>query len=302
MADALGVGKYSTNSYYLTCEIVSVYNTTYGNANVTDADGTDYVLYGLYMDGVRYDALTNKPAKGDEITVYGAVGSFSKDGSTISSYQMKDAQIDDFILHTHDYKDVVTAPTCTAEGYTTHTCSICEDTYKDSEVAALGHTTDNGTCGNCGQEISAENPGLTDKSYSHTMTKNDFSGNGTSTLSNVDWTLNGNATDSYVGWDNNNGKGMQFGKSKAPHTSMTFSSESFSNVSKIIINTSGASKTNAKCAVYVGDTKVGDITLTTAATDYTIDVAGLSGEIRFEYTQTSATAIYIKSIAVDYAE
>ncbi len=40
----------------------------------------------------------------------------------------------------HDYKAVITAPTCTEQGYTTHTCSRCDDTYTDSEVAALSHT------------------------------------------------------------------------------------------------------------------------------------------------------------------
>ncbi|MBQ7317191.1 MAG: hypothetical protein IJW90_08770 [Clostridia bacterium] len=39
----------------------------------------------------------------------------------------------------HDYNAVVTAPTCTEKGYTIHTCSRCDDTYTDSEVAALGH-------------------------------------------------------------------------------------------------------------------------------------------------------------------
>ena len=34
---------------------------------------------------------------------------------------------------------VVTAPTCTEAGYTTHTCSRCSDSYTDSTVAALGH-------------------------------------------------------------------------------------------------------------------------------------------------------------------
>ncbi|MBR7112424.1 MAG: leucine-rich repeat domain-containing protein [Clostridia bacterium] len=41
---------------------------------------------------------------------------------------------------THEYTDVVTAPTCTAAGYTTHTCSKCGDVKKDTEVAANGHT------------------------------------------------------------------------------------------------------------------------------------------------------------------
>ena len=40
----------------------------------------------------------------------------------------------------HDYKSVVTEPTCTAEGYTTHTCIRCGDTKVDSKVTAKGHT------------------------------------------------------------------------------------------------------------------------------------------------------------------
>ena len=39
----------------------------------------------------------------------------------------------------HSYNAVVTAPTCTKQGYTTHTCH-CGDSYVDSYVAALGHT------------------------------------------------------------------------------------------------------------------------------------------------------------------
>ena len=32
----------------------------------------------------------------------------------------------------HDYQAVVTAPTCTTDGYTTHTCSKCKDSYVDT--------------------------------------------------------------------------------------------------------------------------------------------------------------------------
>ncbi len=39
----------------------------------------------------------------------------------------------------HDYEAVVTAPTCTVDGYTTYTCSVCGDTYKDDEVQATDH-------------------------------------------------------------------------------------------------------------------------------------------------------------------
>ena len=39
----------------------------------------------------------------------------------------------------HDYVAEVVDPTCTEQGYTTHTCSRCDDTYTDGEVDALGH-------------------------------------------------------------------------------------------------------------------------------------------------------------------
>ena len=47
------------------------------------------------------------------------------------------------IPHVHSYKAVVTAPTCTEKGYTTHTCS-CGDSYVDTYVDALGHAWNNG--------------------------------------------------------------------------------------------------------------------------------------------------------------
>ena len=40
----------------------------------------------------------------------------------------------------HTYKDTVTAPTCTTDGYTTHTCTVCGESYVDSKVPANGHT------------------------------------------------------------------------------------------------------------------------------------------------------------------
>ena len=39
----------------------------------------------------------------------------------------------------HDYDSVTVAPTCLEKGYTTYTCSVCNDTYTDDEVDALGH-------------------------------------------------------------------------------------------------------------------------------------------------------------------
>ena len=39
----------------------------------------------------------------------------------------------------HSYTNKVTAATCTAQGYTTHTCSRCGNSYRDTYTAALGH-------------------------------------------------------------------------------------------------------------------------------------------------------------------
>ena len=47
----------------------------------------------------------------------------------------------------HDYRAVVTEPTCENEGYTTYTCLFCGDEYIDEEsyVPALSHNWDSGT-------------------------------------------------------------------------------------------------------------------------------------------------------------
>ena len=45
--------------------------------------------------------------------------------------------------HEHSYTAVVTPPTCTEKGYTTHTCA-CGDSYVDTYTNALGHAWDSG--------------------------------------------------------------------------------------------------------------------------------------------------------------
>ncbi len=62
--------------------------------------------------------------------------------------------------HTHDYSYQVSVkyPTCTAQGYTTHTCA-CGDSYRDSYVGALGHDYVDGVCTRCGAKASDPQPG-----------------------------------------------------------------------------------------------------------------------------------------------
>ena len=88
--------------------------------------------------------------------------------------------------HKHSYKAVVTAPTCTEKGYTTHTCA-CGDSYVDTYTDALGHAWDNGkvtkeptetetgvktfTCTRCGETKTETIPKLThEHSYKAVVT------------------------------------------------------------------------------------------------------------------------------------
>ena len=52
----------------------------------------------------------------------------------------------------HSYEAVVTAPTCTEGGYTTYTCSKCDDSYTGDETKATGHTYVDGSCTVCGDK------------------------------------------------------------------------------------------------------------------------------------------------------
>ena len=73
----------------------------------------------------------------------------------------------------HDYSSKVTSATCTAQGYTTYTCTRCSDTYKDAYTNATGHSytakvtaqptcTATGvktfTCGKCGDSYTQSIP------------------------------------------------------------------------------------------------------------------------------------------------
>ena len=86
----------------------------------------------------------------------------------------------------HSYKETVTKPTCTDKGYTTHKCSVCGDSYKDSYVAATGHSygnyksngdatctkdgTKTGSCSACGAKNTVTDNG-TALGHSYTATK-----------------------------------------------------------------------------------------------------------------------------------
>ena len=111
-------GKYDQREYRVTVEgggSKKVIYTTDTSASVTIKRRE------LHCD-VTVDAINTKYA--------------SYSSSSYASFRCVEA-------HEHSYTAVVTPPTCTEKGYTTHTCA-CGDSYVDTYTDALGHAWDSG--------------------------------------------------------------------------------------------------------------------------------------------------------------
>jgi len=75
----------------------------------------------------------------------------SSQGYTTHTCACGDSYNDSYVNKlNHSYNSVVTAPTCSSSGYTTHTCSACGDSYTDAHVAQLTHSYSDGKCVHCG--------------------------------------------------------------------------------------------------------------------------------------------------------
>ncbi|MBE7002297.1 MAG: CAP domain-containing protein [Ruminococcaceae bacterium] len=127
--------------------------------------------------GDNYTTESNNTAEGTE-------GTLPSDTMTPPSTDPTDVT-----THTHKYTDKVTAATCTADGYTTHTCA-CGESYTDTKITATGHSfgdwkttkaptaTATGeaerTCANCSEKETRTLGKLIENhthSYSSTVTK-----------------------------------------------------------------------------------------------------------------------------------
>jgi hypothetical protein len=136
--------------------------------------------------------------------------------------------------------------------------------------------------------------------YSYTFTAKMFDANNqTKTLNDVDWYFAGTGGE-YFGYDAT--KGQQFGSGNKPFSAFTLSTSDISGtITEIKINTSGANSIAGTLIVTVGGNTFGDsYTLTNAATEVTFS-GSASGDISFNYAQTSSKAIYIKSITITYS-
>ena len=144
VAQAIAVAKamgntYTTQKYYITGIVSSIPDSTHGNFDLVDENGDKILIYGLWdqTGAKKYGNMTNKPLKGDEITIYTVLGCYN---GTPQGYN---AWTDEFISHTHSWVDA----TCKAP----KTCSVCETT----EGSVADHTYVGGKCTGCGKEEGA---------------------------------------------------------------------------------------------------------------------------------------------------
>ena len=103
-----------TYNAYVTLTAKPGYNWEYPDSG--SWDGSSYA----------FDVTIN----GNKARVYG-FNSFSRDIMCAYTFTAEECG--------HDCTAVVTAPTCTEEGYTTYTCLLCGDVFYDDFVPALGH-------------------------------------------------------------------------------------------------------------------------------------------------------------------
>lgn len=140
-----------------------------------------------------------------------------------------------------------------------------------------------------------------DADWTYTFAKGDFGSEYSSpvtvTFNGLSWVLDMDAT--YLGWDSSNGRGVQLGKKAAPATKINLSTEGVTGtIKKIVVNTSGASGTDAVLTVYVGGEEFGTaINTTNTATDYTFE-GSASGKLELEWV-LSVAAVYINSISIE---
>ncbi|MBD5293898.1 MAG: hypothetical protein HDS20_03660 [Bacteroides sp.] len=128
------------------------------------------------------------------------------------------------------------------------------------------------------------------------------------TAKGFEWTFSATSknANAYVGYDNT--KGLQIGSSNNAASSITITSEGFDAyvISKVTINTSGASKIDATVGVSVDGNifqcNESDTYSLTASAANAVFEGNAKGEITISYTNSSAKAIYINSIEVEYAE
>ncbi len=122
-----------------------------GNALVITAseNATQINIYPTTTDGKDVVVATNgTPIKISKSgTYYLTFDEWHKAGNKVETTITIDGEIVFDIIFVfivenngHTYKSEVVDPTCTEDGFTTYTCSVCGDSYTDNVISATGHT------------------------------------------------------------------------------------------------------------------------------------------------------------------
>ena len=144
------------------------------NASTIVVNGTSKSLTNSSNNGT-YDVITVDTSTNKTVTVSTASGGYRMMVDKIV-YVLESASAE----CEHSYKATITAPTCTAGGYTTYTCTKCDDSYTADSTSATGHVntsesiknatcTENGaktvTCNDCGATVSTSSVPATGHNY-----------------------------------------------------------------------------------------------------------------------------------------
>ena len=289
-ADVLG-GLYahnttSTDKYYVTGVIIDTPNATYGNLHIRDVNGNEFYIYGLYDESSnRYDAMPNKPVKGDTITVYGIIGNYN-------GPQMKNGTVTE---HTNGHTCEYTDPTCEAVAK----CKLCGATT--GELA--DHVYVEGVCSVCGHVEGAQEVVKTTVTMSYSGATSNMTGENDATTLGLDAAIfsvigNKGSTNNNCGLNkagqirlygySSNGNGSYFTVTIADGYVIDSIKITFSNTTN-----------NKNCQLSVdGDT------LTTTEASYSSNV--LESDINSDnfklqnVIQGATTQIYISSIEITY--
>ena len=136
------------------------------------------------------------------------------------------------------------------------------------------------------------------ETYTHTFKSGELTtAGGTVTLSDIEWTA---SAATYIGW-NNNGKGIQIGKSADVCKSYTLKTSALAEctIKSVTVNSSIANSGDAKLTIKVGDQVSEAYTIITTDEAYTFDCEDTTGEITISW-ETTAKAYYVSSITIEY--
>ena len=150
-------GEYEDETEQVVVTLTPAYDAPNGLATVTyDADALQFTGITGFTEAFAYSVedgkITIAFASADMIAAEASAATLTfdvvKSGEQTITIQHLEAGKDSCneketitveAGHAHTYEAVVTPPTCTEQGYTTYTCSICGESYVDDYVDALGH-------------------------------------------------------------------------------------------------------------------------------------------------------------------